>query len=111
MNACEKSHGTHCKNMSARAFSHEKLTTPRKAKVHKVLHEDGFRKATEASWNKHSSEVQSLDLLTRCKKLNQFLAQVGSSAATLLAAMILHKAEVLSTSSSAASGRNQRSTA
>lgn len=51
--------------------AHAKATALRK-----VLQQDEFCKATEASWAKHSSEVQSLDVLTRCKKLNEFLKQV-----------------------------------
>lgn len=60
--------------------------------VHKVLQEDTYCKATEASWSKHSNEVQSLDVLQRCRRLNQFLAQVPttSQASVLDAVACLH---------------------
>eukprot|EP00775_Hariotina_reticulata_P011304 gene11304-11454_t len=43
--------------------------------VHKFLQEDNFRQATEHNWSNKAKQWQGLDVLQRCKQLNEFLAK------------------------------------
>lgn len=42
--------------------------------VQRLVTEDGFRKTTKEAFAKCTREAEGLDVLQRCKKLNEFLA-------------------------------------
>jgi hypothetical protein len=52
-----------------------KQQQPTKAKT-KAVHEEAAFRQVASDWSQKSKEVQGLDVLERCKKLNAFLSKV-----------------------------------
>jgi hypothetical protein len=49
-------------------------------KVQKILKDEGLRQSVEVTWQRERSQTDGLEVLARCKALNEFIRKVRHAA-------------------------------
>ena len=63
---------------------HKPKGDEKKRVIEKLIKEDAFRKQAAKTWDNQSRAVGQLDVLSRCRKLNKFLIEVGTQVAAIM---------------------------